>query len=266
MSTYMYLYGLIPTNEAEAAEFVPFYGLDGKNVTYELPIGEVTAITCEIDSNEYSEDAIQDKMENDMEWLQEKAMHHHEALLELQKSYTLVPMKFCTIYKSQESLISKIETTEENISQLFEKLHGNQEWNLKIYCDDSLLRKHVIDHNLTIKAKQEEISQLSPGKQFFEKKKIDRLVDKEMETEKNKVCETFHNDFKRLALEETVKRNWSKDVTGRNVDMSWNSVYLLKASDVNRFLNQIETKKAEYAKNGWTFEASGPWPAYHFTS
>lgn len=266
MSTYLYLYGLVPTNEAEEVTFQSFYGLDGENHVTQRPIGEVTAITCELSSSEYSEEQLQDKMENDMDWLQEKAMHHHEALLALQNRYTLIPMKFCTIYKSEENLTEKISEKTTNILRLFEKIKGHQEWNLKIYCDDSVLKQHVIDHNLTIKEKQEEISQLSPGRQFFEKKKIDQLIDKELENEKTKVCEQFHEEFKKLSLEETIKRNWNKDVTGRAAEMSWNSVYLLADDQVNDFLARIEEKKASYESYGWTFEASGPWPVYHFTS
>lgn len=266
MSTFIYLYGLIPTREIEDASFDSFIGIDGVHIVYALPLDSTTAIVCELDETDYSEEALQERMNNDMEWLQEKAMHHHEALLVLHSQYTLIPMKFCTIYKNIENLAGKMEKSQEDIHQLFAKLKGNQEWNLKIYCDDSVLKEHVMSHNATIAAKQEEISQLSPGKQFFQKRKLDLWVQKELEEEKNKICRQLHEEISQLALADKVKRNWNKEVTGRNVDMSWNSVYLLQSDSVETFLQDIQEKKRVYAEHGWTLEASGPWPAYHFVS
>ncbi|HEY4552100.1 MAG TPA: GvpL/GvpF family gas vesicle protein [Bacillaceae bacterium] len=266
MGSYLYLYGLIPTGEAPEQNPLPLTGFDGSGEIFTIPVGNITAIVCELDADAYSEDVIKDKTNNDMEWLQEKAFHHHETVLKLAKQYTLIPLKFCTLYRSRESLEESVQSHKENMLDIFKLIAGNEEWNVKMYCDEKALKEQVSETNPAIEAKRAEISELPKGRQFFEKKKLDKLIEKELEEEKNKVSERIHAQLKEFSLMGSVKRTWSKDVTGRQDNMTWNGVYLVPGSGVEEFLLQIQQYEKEMKETGWRFEATGPWPAYHFSS
>lgn len=266
MAELVYLYGLIPAEEARTEPLPSLKGLDDQHDIQIFPLDNLTAIICHLDSNDYSENAIKEKISNDMEWLQKKAFHHHETLLTLQKLYTVVPMKFCTIYSNEMSLKNTLNEHYSSLKQTFDLLKGKEEWNLKIYCDDTELEQHLIRHNSKIDEQKKAISQLPPGRQFFERKKIDQLVKQELEDEKNNICEKLHDELKHFSMGDTVKKNWSKDVTGREDSMSWNSVYLLPIDHVEGFLNKIHSANEKMAKTGWRLEASGPWPPYHFAN
>ncbi|PAF37284.1 hypothetical protein CHH58_10665 [Terribacillus saccharophilus] len=261
---YIYLYGIVPANELDVTPFSPFTGIDKEQKATIARYGDIAAIYTVVDAEAYEGEALETRMKDDLEWLQESAMHHHEVLLSLQKQYTLIPMKFCTIYLSQGSLEEKLCEQAETIETLFTRIKGSEEWNLKIYCDDEPLREHVLQHSPSIKEKMKEIESLPPGRQFFEKRKIDQLVDDELEKEKNQFCEQIHAELTEIASEEKVKTAWSKDVTGRELEMSWNSVYLIQKNQVEAFLELVQQKNEESASSGWKFEATGPWPAYHF--
>ncbi|MBN8210292.1 GvpL/GvpF family gas vesicle protein [Bacillus sp. NTK071] len=266
MSNLLYLYGLIPSHESTTTPLPSLKGFDGDGVIYPLRIGDVTAFVSELDADSYSEETISDKINNDMEWLQEKAFHHHETVQQLAQLYTIVPLKFCTLYKNPDSLITTVENHKEKLHESFQLLEGNEEWNLKIYCNDEQLKKKVSESNATIEAKRQEISQLPPGRQFFEKKKIDELINQELENEKNLFCEEIHGKLKKISLFGSIKKNWSKDVTGRKEKMAWNSVFLLPSANVEEFIEEIKLDEETYGLNGWDFEVSGPWPPYHFSS
>jgi hypothetical protein len=264
VADFIYLYGLVPTKEAENQSFSSMKGFDGQTELFTIVIQDITAIVSLLDSKQYSEVIIQDKINQDMEWLQEKAFHHHETVINLAKLYTIVPMKFCTIYQNQERLIEAIQSTRERIAATFKALSGNEEWNLKIYCEDSQLKKHVSEKNPVIEAKKAEISGLPKGRQFFELKKIDKLIDSELEKEKHRVSESIHHQLKHFVIQGNVKRNWNKDMTGRRENMTWNGVYLVSEKSVEPFLKQIKQYEDKMLGLGWRFEPSGPWPAYHF--
>ncbi|WP_347548455.1 GvpL/GvpF family gas vesicle protein [Pseudalkalibacillus hwajinpoensis] len=266
MGNLIYLYGLVPSNEANNTSLPSTKGFDGEREIYTLSINEVTAIVCQLDSDHYSEETISDKINNDMEWLQEKAFHHHETVQQLAQMYTIVPLKFCTLYKNQESLQHTIERNTEKLNETFKLLDGNEEWNLKIYCDDELVKKQVSESNASIEAKRQEISELPRGRQFFEKKKIDELINQELENEKNRFCEEIHEKLKKISLFGSIKKNWSKDVTGRKEKMAWNSVFLIPSANVEEFIEEIKLDEEIYGQTGWSFEVSGPWPPYHFSS
>ncbi|WP_368502969.1 GvpL/GvpF family gas vesicle protein [Alkalihalophilus sp. As8PL] len=266
MGDLIYLYGLVPTNEATNQSFPSFKGFDDVGDIYTIPIDDITAIVCNLNANEYSEESIKDRINNDMEWLQEKAFHHHETVMKLSKLFTIIPLKFCTLYKNQDSLKTTVHANGSKMMNTFDLLAGNEEWNLKLYCDDQLLKEQVSQNNPTIEAKRAEISELPRGKQFFEKKKIDKLIENELEEEKNRVSEAIHANLQTFVLQGNVKKNWSKDVTGKKENMTWNGVYLISKSEVESFLEQIQQYEKEMKEMGWQFEASGPWPAYHFSS
>ncbi|WP_059173308.1 GvpL/GvpF family gas vesicle protein [Bacillus sp. FJAT-27445] len=266
MGELIYLYGLVPTKEVKESALPNDKGFDGRREIYPLSIGNITAVVSKLDSEEYSEETISDRINNDMEWLQEKAFHHHETVLNLSKMFTIIPLKFCVLYKSEASLGQAVQSKVAKIEQTFSLLADNEEWNVKIYCNDQLLKQRVSETNPAIEEKRAEISQLSKGKQFFEKKKLETLIEKELEEEKNRISEKVHLHFKEIALEGNVKKTWGKDVTGRKDNMAWNGVYLVPKSKVEPFLEQIQQNEKELKETGWHFEVTGPWPAYHFSS
>src|SRR6478736_1894756 len=250
MGELLYLYGLIPTKEAAAIEPFPSYkGFDGEHSLYPIAFDQVTAVVSKLDADTYSEKVIQEKMEQDMSWLQEKAFHHHETVAALYEEFTIIPLKFCTIYKGEESLQAAIEINKEKIENSLTLLQGNEEWNVKIYCDDTELKKGISETNESVKAKKQ-----------------DQLIEKELELHKNKVCEEIHDKLKELSLYDSVKKNWSKDVTGAAEQMAWNSVFLLPSLQITKFINEIEELQQRLENKGWKFEVTGPWPPYHFSS
>ena len=266
MESLVYLYGLIPEEEAGNQQIPDTAGFDGKGGIYALSIGKATAVVCDLDPEQYSEESIKEKINNDMEWLQEKAFHHHETVMALSKIFTVIPLKFCTLFKNKGSLEKAVQTNESHLVDTFASISGNEEWNLKIFCDDKLLKEQVSQSNPAIDAKREEISKLSKGKQFFEMKKLDKLIESELEEEKNRISENIHARLSEFALKGSVKRTWSNDVTGRKDEMTWNSVYLIPEADVEKFLEKIQQFESDMNGTGWQFEATGPWPAYHFSS
>ena len=76
----------------------------------------------------------------------------------------------------------------------------------------------------------------------------------------------MHQKIKALAVDYSIKKNWGRDVTGLKEEMVYNSVYLLPKDKVDAFLEIIDNEKNELPEEGWRIEATGPWPAYHFSS
>jgi len=266
MDNLIYLYGIIPESEAADHSLDKMKDFEETGFLQMLPVDDVIAITCLLDASKYTEESIQDKIDNDMEWLQEKAFHHHETVMNLSKLFTVIPLKFCTLYKNEDSLRTSILENEEKMLRTLESIAGKEEWNLKVYCDDQLLKEQFSENNPAAEAKRAEISELSKGRQFFEKKKLDKWMETEIEAEKDTVSEAIHRELCDLSTCGHVKKTWSKDVTGKKDPMTWNSVYLMEVEKVEQFLERIQQYQKDMKAAGWQFEASGPWPAYHFSS
>ena len=266
MNDLIYLYGLVPKSEIEKVTLPSITGFDGEHELFTSEINDqIVAIVTTLDGEEYTEASIEDKVDNDMEWLQEKAFHHHETISTLNQQYTLIPLKFCTIYKSEDNLRESIQEVNDKVVETFEYLQGKEEWTIKIYCDDDKLRQAMSTNNEQVEAKRKEIEKLPKGRRFFEEKKIDRFIDTELENEKDRLSESLHNQVKTHAIDYKVKKSWSKDVTGLKEDMILNSVYLLAEEEVAQFKKDIEQWENTNNGEALRIDANGPWPAYHFS-
>jgi len=214
MEKLIYLYGLVPTEEAKEMPFPSLEGMDENNPIYAFCFDDITAFVCDLPSAQYSEEVLKEKIENDMKWLQDKAMHHHETLLFLHSRYTLLPMKFCTVYKSKDSCHKSIADNKEKTLSSLQLLKKSEEWNIKVYAHTNSLKKYLLTNNETIQKKKEEITTLPPGRQFFERKKMERLIEEETEKEQLSLCDHLHSEISPYAAYHTIKNNWSQKITG----------------------------------------------------
>ncbi|WP_067726050.1 GvpL/GvpF family gas vesicle protein [Oceanobacillus damuensis] len=263
MEKLIYLYGIIPAEENDSSPLPSLKGLDGESEVYSIPFGEIEAVVCELDAAEYGEKELEKKT-NDANWLHQKAFHHHEALMKLYEKYPIIPMKFGTIYSGAESLKNTIDSHKPNMIELLDGITDKEEWIMKIYCEADKVKDAVAGHNETIETKKEEIASMSPGRQYLEKRKLNQLIDQEAEKEKQTFSEKIHDELAALSVDNEVKKNWNKDVTGRVEEMCWNSVYLLEKSAVEDFISVIKKLQEKWTESGWQIEVTGPWPSYHF--
>ncbi|ARI76457.1 hypothetical protein HM131_06235 [Halobacillus mangrovi] len=265
MNELLYLYGIIPKPDEETDSFADIKGIDGEHSLTMMNFNHCAAVVCLVDEEEYGEKVLEEKTKQ-MDWVQEKAFHHHEALISLRERTTIIPMKFCTIFQNEESLSEMIQSREEDWERLLNELENKEEWNVKIYCDRSLLREEVAENNLTIENKKAEIAEMSKGRQYLERKKLNQIIDKEVEQEQHDFSKGYHEKWKGLAAQDSVKKVWNKDVTGKDEEMCWNSAYLLPLEHVEPFLEHVTLANEKHASAGWKFEITGPWPAYHFVN
>lgn len=262
-----YLYAFIPTKEYNHESSPILKGIEEESVIEFKEFGDITAVICQVDQEGFSEENLAKNIE-DMTWLQEKAFHHHQVINQLHTSYTIIPLKFGTIYETVNNLKATVSEYEEEILNLLSKLEGNEEWNVKIYVKDDKFRESVLTTNEEIKKKEEEISELPKGKQFFEKKKMSQFIEDQIDKTIKSSCKEIHERLKGFALEDKLKKNWNKKVTGKAEDMHWNSAYLLPKKDSDAFIAAIkeEQKQAYETETGIKFEVTGPWPAFHFSN
>lgn len=261
-----YLYAFIPSKEYDRDSAPQLDGIDRGSYLEFVDVDGITAVICQVGEEEFSEENLAKNTE-DMGWLQEKAFHHHQIMNELHTSYTIIPLKFATIYKNRSNLEAIVRQHQQGIRALLEKLENKEEWNVKIYAKDDKFRQAVMTSSEEIEKKQAEIARLPKGRQFFEKKKIDQFIEEQVKKEIEITCRQIHEQLTAYTSEERKKKNWNKKVTGKAEDMHWNCAYLLPSQNAGSFLERIkqEQDKANKEENGMQFDITGPWPAFHFS-
>ena len=246
-------------------------GIDGKGDVFTVPYKDIEAVVSKLSSREFSLPKINERAENDLTWIKEKAQRH-EAVIEeamgLGKNQTMsiravIPMKFGTIFKDKKNLIESLRKHCEQFKNGLKKLRGKQEWNLKVYLIDSVaMEEYVRLKSEQIKAKEKEIASMNEGAAYFGEKEIEGIISRE----KERTLEEFRENIFQ-ALQKQSKRGargklLGKELTGRQEPMIFKGTFLVEENSIGDFKKEIK----KLAKNfpAGKFEYSGPWPSYNF--
>lgn len=258
----IYVYGLIPTMEIEMAS----QDKNIQNVRLE-EFGGVTAVLDYVDVQSVTPQNTE-RILNDVQWMKEKKMHHHEVLTLLQQQFTVIPLKFCTIFSDRKSLEEMVAEHYEELVSLCTFLREKEEWNLKIYCNKEKFKEFIMQSNESLKIAQKEIDGVPSPRRFFMKKKLDTVIENEIEIEMNRICNDLHEEAVSISIEDFVENVRSGDVTVTQgeEEIAWSSVYLMDRREIDEFIHIIEQHETAFEQMGFSFKSFGPSPVYHFVN
>jgi len=85
------------------------------------------------------------------------------------ESSPILPARFGTLFSTDEEMDRLFDFHTQTIQEFLSKIHNHQEWSVKGYLDKKKLLKVLA--NAEIERNQEMLSQMSPGKRYFQEKK-----------------------------------------------------------------------------------------------
>ena len=110
------------------------------------------------------------------------------------------------------------------------------------------------------------MAQKSPGAAYFLKKTLARVVEEESERVKDEYAQCSHDRLSRHGFASVVCELQDPATTGRREQMVLNGAYLVAQEQLAPFRAELETMAEEYGPPGFSYEMTGPWPAYNFTT
>ncbi|NYE06808.1 hypothetical protein F4694_003588 [Bacillus niacini] len=260
---FIYLYGVILSEELQKAEVPVLIGIDQKKASV-LKFKELAAIITPVNPHQFSQQQI-DLQLKDPEWLKEKAFHHHECISAFHTQFTILPMSFCTIFQKEENLNTLLHEQYDAILQQLTRFKDKQEWNLKIYCNSEQAFSYVVQHNPSVLELRENIASMPKGKQFIMKKKLDQLITNELEKEQSQWWQRIEHHLQPFFSLSRLRKNWGREITERKDDMIVNCDFLIDKKETEQFLTKVQELEHTFSALGCTFQVSGPWPPYHFS-
>ncbi|MGG3470582.1 GvpL/GvpF family gas vesicle protein [Neobacillus pocheonensis] len=260
---FLYMYGVILTEELQYSEVPSIKGIDQKPI-YTKIYKDLAVVLTPVNAPDFSQQQL-DLLVKNAEWLKEKAFHHHEVIEAVHKQVTVLPMSFCTIFQKEETLESLLSEQYDVFYQKLLSLKGKQEWNVKMFCNKEKALAYVIDHSPAVMELKEKLTMMPKGKQFIMKKKLENLIASQFEVEQMKWWQEINQELMPFVHDINLRKNWGKEVTERKDEMIINCDYLLETNNVDHFLNKIQDIEKTYTPFGCTFHITGPWPAYHFS-
>ncbi|QIZ08015.1 hypothetical protein HFZ78_15805 [Priestia megaterium] len=260
---FLYLYGVILTEELEKSDIPSILGIDQKIVTTKVN-NQIAAVITPVNAQYFSQEQI-DQQLKDAEWLKEKAFHHHEIISIIHQHFTVLPMSFCTIFQNESNLENLFDVQYDVIFQKLLSLKSQQEWNLKVFCNNEKALSFILQHNEAVLDLREKLALMPKGKQFLMKKKLEHLITSELEVEQSNWWSKIQQHVTSVVSEINLRRNWGREVTERKEEMIVNCDFLIEQSKSEEFMSRVIELEKLFERLGCTFQVTGPWPPYHFS-
>ena len=260
-----YVYGVLGSDNNQPVEGLPEEGIDPAYPVYALPYQAIQAIVSKVPLREFGQEELEANLE-DMRWLEAKVRAHQRVLETVLDSHTLVPMRFCTIYRSESGVQEMLARHYDDFVEALAHLEGKQEWGCKVYCDGKTLAQRVGEVSDRVKALKAEMEQKSSGVAYFLKKKIDEAIAEEVERISDEYAQRSHNRLSSHAEEAVVSPLQSKEITGRKEAMVLNGAYLVAEERLTAFRAELASLEEQCGDLGFSYEMTGPWTPYNFVA
>jgi hypothetical protein len=181
-------------------------------------------------------------------------LEHEKVVERLMINFTVLPMRFLTVFNTQEDLLSMVEFYYEDFKNNLQRLFNKVEFGMKVIWPADTIKKRIIDvyhktkHNISVSID-------SPAKTFVKEKFEKHIIDKEFQEEANRCIAVVDDYFNKIAVEKKLKRLQTQSLL-------LNASYLVGKDRQNEFKQAFEQLKN--APSDLKFLFSGPWPCYNF--
>lgn len=208
---------------------------------------EISGVISKVSLDEFGEEALKKNLES-MDWVTEKVFNHERVVEDVMKKTTVIPMKFCTIFKSTENILKLLEEKYSYFKELLDRFSNSHEWGLKIYCA----------------ARPEPVSKaISSGREYLMAKKEERERALEFEEAVNNSIEDIYREVRTVSEDFRLNRPTPKELlSGKDKEQVLNASFLVLDSNRDRLIGMADGLAKKY--QGLELALAGPLPVYSF--
>ena len=183
----------------------------------------------------------------------------HEFVNEtVMREFTLIPMSFGTIFRSENDVRALLNSTYQAFTDVLDKMQDKIEFGLKILWDRDSVVAAIERDNDEIRRLKDEITRNAASSTYFARMQLGRLVEAAMEEASNRYVNDIHEQLKDVS----VASRSSKVIGDR---MILNAAFLVDRKDEKAFDERVKAISLQY-EDLLTFKYTGPWPPYNFVN
>jgi hypothetical protein len=223
---------------------------------------KLAAIVSRVPLADYGEDALAERLQ-DATWTATRALRHERVAEHFARRTPVVPLRFGTIYLRSDSVVKMLEERASLLQDTLQKLKGREEWGLNVYVERARLREEVARVSPRLRELAERAESSAPGQAYLLRKKIDALRDEEARTVSRSVASEIETALA-AACDGAVRLRVFKDEATERGELAARLAFLVARERFGDFRAEAERLAAQHAPAGFSFELTGPWPAYNF--
>jgi len=232
----LYLYGI----SAKSPKIKISGSIDGTSAVEHLEASGLTAWFSRVSPVEFGE-KLPANMEN-LEWLSGASVRHQRAVSQIAELATLLPARFGTVFKSEQSLMQHLREEKDQFAATLARIEGTEEWGVKLFLNPSPPASPI---------------EVSSGRDYLRAKATMVQVKKRNELDPD-VAE-FARELQSIAADSAPA---GKVSSGQN-NLEWQASFLLRKKDRPQWDKTLKKYATRWADRR-EIQCTGPWPPYSF--
>jgi hypothetical protein len=216
----------------------------------------LTAIVSTVPLRDFGEHGLKRNL-NDMQWLEGVARAHEAVLEQTLDDAPLIPMRLCTIYRSEEQVQALLAERREQFTEALAALEGRGEWGVKVTADRERVAQRLRE--------REQQRPAGVGGSYLGRKQQDLRLRDEVDAALDAAVQESHARLEEWAVASELLPPQRAELSGHSGEMVLNGAYLVDDERLEGFGTVIDELGRQYGGDkGLTFELTGPWPPYNF--
>lgn len=188
----------------------------------------------------------------------ENAMTHESVNEKVMEKFTVIPMSFGTVFRTEEDVVEFLKHTSEPLRDVLKKMQDKIEFGLKVNWDPDVVLKDVEQEREEIRRLKEEITSNNLASTYFARMQLGRLVEQAM----NERADGYVREIYEFLRDDAIASRHNKPIGEK---MILNAAFLVHRSKAEELEQRVQEIAKKY-ENQLRFLFTGPWPPYNFVN
>jgi Gas vesicle synthesis protein GvpL/GvpF len=238
-------------------------GVDGAGKLERVEARGLAAVVSRVPLSEFGAAPLRENL-NDLGWLERVARGHESVLERVLAGSTIVPLRLCTIYESEQGVRDMLEREHDSLAEALDALAGRQEWGVKLIADEDRLAEEARSRSSEATALEDELDARSGGGAYMLRRRLERHVREAVDSLGTDLADEVHAELQQRTRAAVVLPPQNPELSGHEGRMLLNAAYLVDSEQVGGLRDLVAELEDRHRALGARIELTGPWPPYNF--
>jgi hypothetical protein len=188
----------------------------------------------------------------------ENALAHEHVNETVMKEFTVIPMSFGTVFRTEGDVVEFLKDTAETLRDVLHKMRDKIEFGLKINWDPETVLQEVEQENEEIRRLKEEIVSNRLASTYLARMQLGRLVERALADKSDAYVRGIYDTLRDCA----VASRHNKPIGDK---MILNAAFLVDREKQAAFDEKVQDVAKTY-EGRLRLHYTGPWPPYNFVN
>jgi hypothetical protein len=188
----------------------------------------------------------------------ENALGHEHVIETVMKSYTIIPMSFGTIFRTDNDIREVLKSIYSSLKDVLNQMAGKLEFGLKVNWDRDQIIEELNRDDEEIRQFHREIVRKQLQSTYFARMQLGRMIDKALAARATSYVREIYEGLRDVCVA-------SRDNQPIGDKMIMNAAFLVDRTRESEFDSVVNKIAKRYGKR-LKFKYTGPWPPYNFVN